>query len=221
MACVPYGEEEERLRGEEAIGRVACIPYGEGEGRLHEEEDGGVYGKGFRLSGELAGSLQGKEVLRLKKQEADGQANEEVGSCNKADVVGLSGDKMYSPSSADVGSLCNKEVASSAGGVLNKNKGPRESPARSRSSSPAPRTFEKEKSPFLQVKTRLKPVTKPSTNEPEWKRVGLLLKPRKTPLAFNQPGVKQQLVIYICVMCTIFKCSTQQAHRVEITLTSL
>ena len=50
---------------------------------------------------------------------------------------------------------------------------------------------ERERSPFLQIKTQLKPVNraiKPDT-EPEWKRAGALLKPRKHPLSVSQPRV--------------------------------
>ena len=52
--------------------------------------------------------------------------------------------------------------------------------SRSRSGSPAnfdKRPFEKEKSPFLQVKQLLKPVKKAAVAiEPEWKKVGKQLK---------------------------------------------
>ena len=65
--------------------------------------------------------------------------------------------------------------------------------SRSRSGSPAnfdKRPFEKEKSPFLQVKQLLKPVKKAAVAiEPEWKKVGKQLKPRIAPLAL-QPASK-------------------------------
>ena len=65
--------------------------------------------------------------------------------------------------------------------------------SRSRSGSPANfdiKPFEKEKSPFLQVKQLLKPVKKTAVStEPEWKKVGKQLKPRIAPLAL-QPSSK-------------------------------
>ena len=65
--------------------------------------------------------------------------------------------------------------------------------SRSRSGSPANfdiKPFEKEKSPFLQVKQLLKPVKKAAVStEPEWKKVGKQLKPRIAPLAL-QPSSK-------------------------------
>ena len=65
--------------------------------------------------------------------------------------------------------------------------------SRSRSGSPANfdiRPFEKEKSPFLQVKQLLRPVRKVlAKSEPEWKRIGQQLKPRTAPLAL-QPSSK-------------------------------
>ena len=61
--------------------------------------------------------------------------------------------------------------------------------SRSRSGSPANfdiRPFEKEKSPFLQVKQLLKPVKKTAAStEPEWKKIGKQLKQRNVPLALQ------------------------------------
>ena len=49
---------------------------------------------------------------------------------------------------------------------------------------------ERERSPFLQIKTQLKPVKRVKPDkEPEWKRAGALLKPRKHPLSVSQPRV--------------------------------
>ena len=61
--------------------------------------------------------------------------------------------------------------------------------SRSRSGSPANfdiRPFEKEKSPFLQVKQLLRPVKKTTAlGDPDWKSAGIQLKPRAAPLALQ------------------------------------
>ena len=61
-----------------------------------------------------------------------------------------------------------------------------EGPCRSRSGSPASfqiSSFEREKSPFLAVKSQLKPVRKTKAGNTDWRQV--TLKPRSSPLALR------------------------------------
>ena len=92
----------------------------------------------------------------------------------------------------------------------------RPSPGRSRSGSPAPLrpTFEKETSPFLKAKTKLKPVAKtpPARHEVEWKRAGLMLKPRKQAPARQKTGFAAELVIVQCGF-KWFKKTAVHTHR--------